>query len=292
MRNITTKTFLAGLAALAVALTATSCGGALDSASSDAEGGSTGASESSDLAAAAAGSLFSGSGANASMSALTIPRATLARFVEEAQEEQQGEDQYEPYDENEQSDQSYDNRDCGEDDPECTCAEVMGELEDTGGPDGILMGAYGDEGYYGSFDAGVDLAADDFCAAPDGTENAGLAFDGKGRFATFELGDEVGGTCVHSDGEVVTIAMLPGSTGVWRNTEETEDDPAYAPEIYGSFTYLINGEDEITLNCTIFLDANEGPDDTEDTIVFADCSDENGTVVETDGGCSCELSVE
>lgn len=280
------------LSAVVLSLALIGCGAADPTATSTTGGTSTASAEETEVAAAAAASLFSG-GVNASVSALRIPQQTLARFVEDAQEEQDGEydqgegqyegDDYEGHDEG-NGEGGY-GRDCGENDPACTCADASGENGDSDGPSAVTMASSGEEGHYGSLEEGLDLVSEDFCANADGEDNEGLGPDGKGRFAVFTLDGEVLGSCVNENNETTTIAMQSGSTGVFRNTNESEGEAAHYPEIYGTFNYLINGEDEVTLDCTIFL-SEDG------SIAFANCSDENGTVVETDDSSECQISDE
>lgn len=228
------------------------CGSLADTdTSSDSSTTDTDAASSS--AAAAVGSVFGG-GSQSSVS--VIPQATLSRFVELALEDGYGS----PY----ENDEAY------------TCASVV---EETSGPEGVAIAAYDDAGVYGSEDASVTLAAEDFCELADGTANTGDGPDGIGRFAAFEIQEDVTFDC--TDEGVSSIVMQAGSAGVFRNTLETADAPAYMPQIFGTFNYLIDGTTEISLDCTIYLDEDE-------TIVFADCSDENGDAIvqETDTTCS------
>jgi hypothetical protein len=139
----------------------------------------------------------------------------------------------------------------------------------------IAMDTYGDEGIYGSEDYSVDVTADDFCTQPDGTDN-----EGDDLFATFEIEEAVTGTCTGDDGDF-TVAMEAGSAGVWRNTDE------YYPEIYGNFIYLITdaatgAESEVAVDCTIYLGEDED-------VLFADCTDEDGAIIEQTEDASCEF---
>jgi hypothetical protein len=128
----------------------------------------------------------------------------------------------------------------------------------------------------------MTVSEDDFCTQPDGIENTGSGPDGLGLFATFELVDSVDGSCETEDGDATTIQMQSGSTGIWRNTE----DPNYYPQVFGNFTYTIDGDEETTLDCTIYLNDDE-------SVAFANCSDENGdVVVEEDGSSNCEFTTE
>jgi hypothetical protein len=209
----------------------------------------TDSSTSADSAAAVTGSLFGNSGSGAQ---LTVSTAVLERFVEAAEEdaEHQDNDTCEPL--------------------------ISGEDQ---GPDGVSTAAYGDPGVYGSQNNEMAVEEGDFCAAADGTENEGDGPDGNGRFGAFEITDDVLFEC--TDEGVESIVMQAGSYGIFRNTAETEDAPAYQPQIFGSFSYLIDGTDEVALDCTIYLDQSG-------TIAYADCSDEDGAVVvqESDTTCS------
>lgn len=206
-------------------------------------------STSADNAAAVTGSLFGDSGSGAQ---LTVSTAVLERFVEEAEEDAESHD---------------DN----------TCEPLMSGEDQ--GPDGVITAAYGDPGIYGSQNNEMTVEEGDFCAAADGIENEGDGPDGNGRFGAFEITDDVLFEC--SDEGVTSIVMQAGSYGIFRNTPESEDTPAYQPQIFGSFSYLIDGTEEVTLDCTIYLDQ-------DGTIAYADCSDENGAAVvqESDTTCS------
>lgn len=190
------------------------CGSAHDAGTSVSTGN-----DSADVAAAAAGSLFSSGDAQ-----LSISKGLLARFVEQAEEyEQQGS-------------------------PNDTCEPLLNNTEDS--PEGVDATAYGVAGSYGSTADLVDLSEEDFCALPDGTENVGDGPDGEGLFASFELIDDVLFECT-GEGQS-SIVMQSGSYGVWRNTEE------HQPQIYGTFNYLIDGVEEIAMSCTIYIgDAGE-----------------------------------
>lgn len=196
-----------------------------------------------DVAAAAAGSLFSSGDAQ-----LSISRGLLARFIEQASESEEGS-------------------------PNDTCQPLIDNTDE--GPEGVDVAAYGVAGSYGSTAELVDLAEDDFCTLSDGTENEGDGPDGEGLFASFEIIDDVLFEC--TDEGVSSIVMQPGSYGVWRNTAE------HQPQIYGTFNYLIDGAEEISLSCTIFLG-----DDEE--IVYANCSSAEGEVVVEESDTSCSHS--
>lgn len=251
MKLTSMKNIIVGIAILSV----TACGSAAGTSTTATE-------DSGDVttAASAAAALFATSSASASVSALTIPRSALNRYVQESLDEENSE-QYES----------------GSSD---TCLWVGQESEDM--EEMIVTGSYGLSGTYGSAGEPMTVSEDDFCTQPDGTENTGSGPDGLGLFATFELIDAVEGSCTSDDDDVTTIEMQSGSTGIWRNTE----DPTYYPQVFGSFTYIINNDNEAVLDCTIYLNDDE-------TVAFANCSDENGdVVVEEDGSANCEFSPE
>lgn len=205
-------------------------------------------------AASAAGALF-GSSSSASLS---VPQQALVRFVEQAQQQYGGS----PY----ENDEAY------------TCAS-LDSSEQGDQPDNVTTSGYGDPGIYGSDNQNVTVAEEDFCFQSDGTANTGTGPDGNGRFAAFELEGDVDFSCTGADAPA-EIVMQAGSSGVFRNTLETADDPAYWPQIYGAFNFLVDGE-EHTVNCTIFLTE-------EQSFAYADCTDENGASVaqEEDTDCS------
>lgn len=215
--------------------------GATNGTSTDA----TVADESVTNAVAAAGSMFSSGD-----SQLSISRGLLARFVEEAQDAE------------------------GESSPNDTCYPLINNIEEDS-PNGVNVAPYGEPGSYGSTAHSAEVAEDDFCTLPDGTENEGNGPDDEGRFGSFEIIDDVLFECTNESES--TIIMQAGSYGVYRNTED------HQPQIYGTFNYLIDGEEEITLSCTIFLG-----DDEE--IVYANCSSDAGEVVVDETNTSCSHS--
>lgn len=152
-----------------------------------------------------------------------------------------------------------------------TCEEALSSTPTEGRQ--ITIGAYGAAGKYGSDQAGVTVAASDFCALPETptTLNTAVGFDGNGLVATFVLEGDVNAGCSDS----TTIVMRAGSAGIWRNTTD------YSPQVWGTFDFLVNGE-PLTLHCTFYLGSNE-------TIQYADCSNESGTVVDQDSSASCQI---
>lgn len=251
MKSTSMKNIIAGIAILSV----TACGSATGTSTASTDDSGV---EDATTGASATAALFAASSSSASVSALTIPRSALNRYVQESLDEENSE-QYE----NGSSD---------------TCLWVGQESEELM----IVTGSYGLSGTYGSEGEPMTVSEDDFCTQSDGTENTGSGPDGLGLFATFELTDAVEGSCTSDDGDVTTVAMQSGSAGIWRNTE----DPTYYPQIFGSFTYIIDNDNEFALDCTIYLNDDE-------TVAFANCSDENGdVVVEEDGSANCEFSPE
>lgn len=225
-------------------------------------------------AASAAASVFGGSGSESSSENVvqTIPKQLLDLFIQQAiaQSEQEG------------------SQEC-DNDPQCTCTFLLTGEDDIDN-ENIAQNTYGTPGTYGSFNNSITIEADDFCTETDGTtENADMGPDGKGRFATYVLLDDVPGDC---DGTTVTMKASSSSdasllsSGIWRGTvadttaTDSLDQVDHQPEIYGSFIMEIDGE-EAYVECTIFLG-------TDEEVIFADCSDIDGNeiVQETDLSCS------
>lgn len=165
-------------------------------------------------------------------------------------------------------------------DPGCTCEQALSGSVDHEHP--IEDGAYDLPGVYGSAENPIDVSEEDFCSLPDGTVNDGMGPDGWGRLATFELTGDIEASCENGDGSVTTIAMQAGSAGLWRNTDATDDEPSYEPQIFGTFNYLIDGSETVTLDCTIYLTGDE-------TMAYANCSDDSGTVVEQAAEADCQI---
>lgn len=163
---------------------------------------------------------------------------------------------------------------CGSNDPACTCTSVEGSGDQ---PSGVETTPYTNAGTYGSTGNTVTVDEDDFCEMPDGTPNSGSGPDSNGLFAAFELIGDVDMDC---DGS--SIAMKSGSVGVFRNTLASGDTPAYMPQIFGSFTFEVDGSSSATVNCTIYLSEGE-------SMAFSDCTDENGETVEQEEGASCQF---
>jgi hypothetical protein len=234
-----TQTYMTVGVVAALAFSTMACGSletALDT--TEATGASTSASANDAMAASAASQLFgSSTSANLAASKVLLVKSTDSRS------------------------ESY-----------STCDEA---LSDTAGPDAgtVKIGSYSAPGAYGSLNYLNQLEADGSCALEDGSANP--ATDQSSLVASFELVGTVDGSCTEDDG-VTTIAMLPGSTGIWRNTQE------YSPQIWGTFNFLINGTREITLDCTIFLGEGE-------EVLFADCTNDSGTVVAQDTSASCSI---
>lgn len=167
-------------------------------------------------------------------------------------------------------------------DPGCTCTFVA--MDEGGTPSEVSDALYRDTGIYGSDNYPMEVGASDFCAQPDGTMNPGMGSDGLGRFASFELIADVEGDCTDTNGSETTLTMQVGSFGIWRNTDETETTPAYEPQIFGTFSILVDGEVSV-LNCTIYLDSTE-------TAAFADCTNEDGQAVAQAEASSCQFSTD
>lgn len=198
-----------------------------------------------DAAVSAVASIFGGS----STQNLVISTAQLQKMVEQAQDQQE----------------------CAENDPYCTC--TFGEE----GPDEVDSTLYGTPGTYGADGYSLDIAAEDFCTLSNGTENSGSGPDGNGLVATFELNSDVEGSCDNDDGSITTMTMQAGSSGVFRNNED------YYPEIYGTFSFLINETDTVDVSCTIFLNDDE-------SIAFAACTDADGSTVEHSDTADCSFN--
>lgn len=152
-----------------------------------------------------------------------------------------------------------------------TCEEALRGSDNSEHP--ITVGAVGTPARYGSTETAVTIAEEDFCALSSSPTalNTAAGFDGSGLVATFTIDGDISTSCTGD----TTIVMQAGSKGVWRNTSD------YSPQVWGTFNFLVNGE-PLTLDCTLYLGADE-------TIVFADCSDENGTVVSQDRSASCQV---
>lgn len=165
-------------------------------------------------------------------------------------------------------------------DPGCTCEQGLagGVADDRP----IEDGAFADPGTYGSLNLPVTVDEDDFCALSDGTESPTQGPDDRGRFATFELVGDITLTCTDADGAETTVAMKSGSSGIWRNTDATETEPAFRPQAYGAFVLSVEGE-ETTVDCTLFLLEGEEID-------TSDCTDEEGETVEQESDVICEFN--
>ena len=164
-----------------------------------------------------------------------------------------------------------------------TCDIIMSEEADHDHPE-IVDDTYGEPDFYGSIDYGISVSEEDFCTLPNETENEGDGPDSLGLVATFELEGDIEGNCQNDDESPSTIVMQVGSFGVWRQTEATDSAVARSPEIHGHF-YILEGDEEMELDCTIYLDENE-------VATFADCSDVDGNNVVQDSSASCSFAAE
>jgi hypothetical protein len=171
-----------------------------------------------------------------------------------------------------------DPNDCTGTPAQCLCANIVAG-ENTP-PDGIMNTAFGDPGTYGSASRSVTLESSDFCTEPDGTENPEEGLDGAGRFAFFEIEEDVSISCT-GDSDTETFFLKSGSSGAHRLTDATDSAPAYFPQIYGTFI-ISDGESEAPFNCTIFLLENGAAESV-------DCSDEDGNSVTQESGVTCEF---
>lgn len=149
-----------------------------------------------------------------------------------------------------------------------TCSSLDSDQND---PEGVAISPYNDPGTYGAPETAVTVEEADFCELPDGTAN-----EGDDLFAGFELTGSVEGDCVLEDGTEVLVTMAEGSYGIWRNTDE------YEPEIYGRFSYVFEDESTLEVDCTIYLDG-------DGLVVSADCTDDNGLIIETDNEANCSF---
>ncbi|MBI4238031.1 MAG: hypothetical protein HY696_06390 [Deltaproteobacteria bacterium] len=162
-------------------------------------------------------------------------------------------------------------------DPGCTCTGIQtGQAE----PNDVSVAAFNDPGTYGADNAGITVLTDHFCTQPDGTANSGLGPDGLGRLAGFVLTGDVNTSCALGSTST-PVVMKTGSHGIWRNTDTNAEGVAYQPQIFGTFTFSVNGT-EVIYDCTIYLGNDE-------RIVFASCSDESGSAVSLESDASCQV---
>ncbi len=166
-------------------------------------------------------------------------------------------------------------------DPGCMCERVIDGMQSDDRP--IEDSKFVVAGSYGSFNNPIEVTESDFCTMPDGTtENTGSGPDGLGRFAGFRLYGDIRTSCTDANSLPLSLSMLSGSTGIWRETDEQSDGtPAYSPQIYGSFDFSFDGA-VVTYDCTIFLDEDE-------VILFSDCSDSRGNTVDLLSDASCRI---
>lgn len=168
----------------------------------------------------------------------------------------------------------------------CICEQIAtnGRTEN---PENVSETGFRDPGVYGSTNNSLTLTADDFCTQPDGTtQNQGSGPGGEGLFAGFFINTNIEVNCTEN-GESTTIQMVgnnqqTASNGIFRNTTDTDGNLQYAPQVYGSFIFAIDGE-ETSVNCTLFLGLNE-------EVEFADCSDADGNTIEQSTSSSCVIN--
>ncbi len=166
--------------------------------------------------------------------------------------------------------------------PNDTCSFVLSGEIDHEHP--IVDEPYSDPGSYGSLNVPLHLEEEDFCTLPDETENVGSGPDGLGLVASFELTGDIDGNCEDEYGNRSVITMKSGSYGVWRETEATEEDVAYSPQIFGTFI-IEEGDEEMLLHCTIYLDEDE-------TALFADCTNDREETIVQDSSAECNFAAE
>lgn len=174
--------------------------------------------------------------------------------------------------------------DCS-DDPDCICMDVTSENPPPEAvPDDLPIDLYSfsDPGTYGSFQFSVTVDEEDFCTLPNGAVNSGSGPDGLGRFAAFEFTSDVTESCIDSDGVQTSPAIKAGSSGIWRITSATGTDPAYVPQIFGTFIFELEGRQSVA-NCTIYMS------EEDDEALFSDCSDQNNNTLELDSGAICSF---
>lgn len=207
-----------------------------------------------DNASSAVTAVFGGSDSSGNLvKKLTLTKGMLVRMVEAA--EQEGQPSLECDQEN---------------DPYCTCASIGY------GPSDVNTSASGDAGTYGASGSSLTVVEGDFCALADGTETSGLGSDGEGRVASFEINQDIDVSCQSDEDSSVTVTMLAGSSGIFRNTAD------YMPQIFGSFVFSIPGGDENAIDCTIYLLEDGTPE-------YANCSDANGEEVYQSDDSNCEF---
>lgn len=245
------KTFMTYL----MMITIVGCGGLAADTDNTETGGTSNTALSSEQAGQAIAALFSNQGVGAA-----LVKATLAVTDEDG---------------------------CGVDDPNCTCEETLDG--DTTNAHNIQMDPYPQPTHIQDTYGAGDIAHDSsiFCVNPEtDLENTGQGPDGRGRLAAFELTIDVDFDCATTDPETgdittTTISMGAGSHGIWRNTSAVIDDedneitPAYAPEVYGNFTFSANGEPLGNFDCTILVSEGE-------VFLSATCIDENSTEIVAD----------
>jgi hypothetical protein len=165
--------------------------------------------------------------------------------------------------------------------PRGVIADFCNSINDS--PSHVTNSYFKDPGTYGSSEEPVTLSAEDFCQLSDGTINTGTGPDGKGIFGGFTLNGDVDYTCTSAE-ESFTITMRANSNGVFRNTDATAEAPAYFPEIYGTFTLIIE-DVSATVDCTMFLLDDQTAD-------YTSCSDETGALIEQDTDVTCQINAD
>lgn len=161
---------------------------------------------------------------------------------------------------------------CADNDPACTCNDG-----DTGGAN-IDIQQFGDAGTYGSANFPFTVETTDYCELENGTDNSGSGADGDGLVNSFTILNDIPVNC---EGETSTFNMGADSTGIYRNTTAEQTGTAYWPQIFGTFVFSVDGS-EVIVDCTIFLMEDQ-------TIDFADCSDENGEALNLDSDMNCTV---
>ncbi len=142
-----------------------------------------------------------------------------------------------------------------------TCGEFRNEEGAGGGPEGVEMSASIEAGTYGSTSDPVTVTVDDDCES-----------EATNAFAAFELTADVAGTCTGD----LSVTMKAGSAGISRNTSE------YEPEIFGTFSFDVNGTTYEGIKCTIRLDGNGAV-----VTAVSSCVDSAGAAVTMSASNTC-----
>jgi len=144
---------------------------------------------------------------------------------------------------------------------------------------GVETSYLGGAGSFGASSDQVSLLETDYCYTSDGLINTSMAADGSFPYISFQLNEDVSGSCTISDATESPV-LKASSYGVAR----IELDSEYFTDGFSIFGHFIYEVDDSTVEIDCTLEVSESLD-----LVSAVCTDSAGAAVELDESAECSV---